>query len=825
MICIGNSCTLDRPRASGCNGLMLRRAGHPVDPRCSNAVAIRRRGVSSVLAMMFLVIFGSLAAAMAVVAHGNMRTAHSGLQVSRAMSAAETGLVYASLRLQTEASNFIIDKGIIDDGFAERLWMGTYTAADGNIEGPDENTPGIIHAVLNAHNADAHSFNAVQSDTSLPAINEQFGTLEVKPIALSAGEEGTPDPSGPYFRLRYDPVVGEPYIRVTSTGVDGSIKRTLQMDFRITKKIEFAILSVNRVMIGKNVLIEGPLGSRYGIETGELTCANCHPALTRSDFYFLDADLDDLLDVLYASIAEYDQDGDGRLRPNHPAEGPGLSGTGLTDLTGDGYVDDFDAFLSHFDSSSDGMVVYDADLAAAAGLGSLAAEFTADLQLARLIDRANPDRDGDGEIDDIDTLLGYNDGVLDKKDLYAKVRGRLAFAIARNDWESNHEGQSYQAFAVNGAIRPGIDKPAVTFEVEEQDMLEITTDMFNDSHSWFDSQASAPFNMQVAAQGRTYPSTVTEWEGVPYGSPAPYDFYERPVYEDMTFTNVRIPMGLNALFVNCTFVGVTFIETWADCDDVNWNYAGALMEDEENPGTYLPKFDLTAFVSEDIGYVDDTRDWSNNIRFHDCTFLGSVSGVRPIEYTHWRNKIQMTGETRFYLDPDDPDLAADTHPDAAEWKQTLEGLNSAAIIEMSKSSILMPGWSLDVGSFTSDPDADPVDVPRIKLNGIIVTGILDIRGNADVHGTVLMTFRPSPGHGPLAYSPFDCSTCAASFNTTIGYFGPEDGDGEGIAPDHEDFEGFGEILIRYNPDALLPDGIPWPIKVEAVTSSYSEGGI
>ena len=57
-----------------------------------------RRGVASVLAMMFLVIFSSLAAAMAVVAQGNLRTADSYMKVSRAMGAAETGLVFAKRR-------------------------------------------------------------------------------------------------------------------------------------------------------------------------------------------------------------------------------------------------------------------------------------------------------------------------------------------------------------------------------------------------------------------------------------------------------------------------------------------------------------------------------------------------------------------------------------------------------------------------------------------------------------------------------------------------------------------------------------------------------
>ena len=43
-------------------------------------------------------------------------------------------------------------------------------------------------------------------------------------------------------------------------------------------------------------------------------------------------------------------------------------------------------------------------------------------------------------------------------------------------------------------------------------------------------------------------------------------------------------------------------------------------------------------------------------------------------------------------------------------------------------------------------------------------------------------------------------------------------------PDDDAFNGFGEIRIKYNPDAALPDGIPWPVQMEAVPFSYAEGG-
>lgn len=794
----------------------------------------RTHGVASVLAMMFLVLFGSLAAAMAVVAHGNMRTADSNLRVSRALSAAETGLVFAGHRLEAETRRFVVQKGIIDAGFAERLWMGTYNADDGQVtvlpptgyavHGPDP--AGIIYALRHAHLADSHSFIAEPADAALPHINTEYGSLQVRPIALTAKANGSPDPEGPYFRLRYELLMNG-NVRITSTGIDRGITRTISMDFRITKKIEYAVLSVNRIMVGKNVLVEGPLGSRFGTEPGELESDLGHPLITRSDFYYLDPALNDKLDVFFDRVAEFDVDGDGRLRPHHPKESTGLQGTEFIDYTGDGYVDDFDIFLQHYDADGDGMVVYDADLAAAAGHGSLAVEFTMDPQLARLIDRAHADRDGDGEITFADTQLGYKDGVLDYRDRYAKVRGRLGFAIARSDWEAAQGGQSYQRF-VQGPILPGRDNPAVQFEVPVEEMLEITTEMFSESQSTFLNMANGmSFEDQVSAGGGEVimPGDPTHpgWEEVPYGSASPYEFYERPIYRNMTFKNVVIPRGTNALFENCTFIGVTFIDTEPNTTHYNWNIAGAIDRIAQDDGTvkYEPKWPgLNAEL--DGAEVSDSREHSNNIRFHDCTFLGSVTGVRPEQYTHWRNKVQMTGETRFYIDVEDVDLQ--TQPDAEQLTGHLNSLTPNDIEELKKSSILMPGWSMDVGSFTSDASADPEDLPTIKLKGTIVAGILDIRGNADVHGTLLMTFRPEIGKQPLLFVPPGCYTCLTNFSTTLGYFGPDWGDKEALSPGDPGFEGFGEIIVRYDPDAKLPDGIPWPVRAEAMPPTYREGG-
>ncbi len=811
-----------------------------------------RRGVASILAMMFLVIFGSLAAAMAVVAQGNLRTAASGLRVSRAMSAAETGLIFAKNRLAQESSRFVIEKGVVDTNYAFDLWMGTYSAADGVVTvlpptGYTVTTPpsGIADAVRDAHLADTGTLTGVVTgDSAWPAIDSITGTLRVKAIPVT--NQGA---NGPYFILKYESLPDQPFIRVTSQGVDSDITRTIQMDFRIGKKIEFAVLSPNRIMIGKNVRVEGPLGSRYGTAAGELDGDNADPLVLRSDFYFLDSTLDALLDTFFTQVTAFDVDGDNRLRPGHPVESQGLSNPALADYNGDEYVDDFDLFLAHFDTNGDGVVVYDTALAIAAGLASTTEEFTLDLQLARLIDEYLPDRDGDGVFTlnsifppgtESDRSLGYRDGALDGFDFYAKVHGPLAFAVSRSAWETA-AGESYHE-VVQGVIGTKIDEAPVRFDVTNEEMLEITTDLFVGAHNYYSNTAVANFGHDVLTDpqglaftgqvaqamasnpGATYtppPAVGERREAVPFGATGAYDYYARPVYTNMTFQNVRIPKGNNGLFVNCTFRGVTYIETEPDCIHMNWNYAGSVEEVDLGNGQWDYPLHFPGFDAELAGVpVPDTRILSNNIRFESCTIIGSISGDTPAEYTHWRNKLQFTGDTKFYIDETDPDLLAD--PDVGTILDAIHFLGAPAIAELKKSSILMPGWSIDVGNFTNALGT------KVKLKGTIIAGILDIRGTADIHGTLLMTYRPvnpgtnlpNPLAGPLAYGGQ-----TEAFNTTIGYFDPTSGGMEGgLTLAEIQAQGFGEITLRYNPDALLPDGVPWPVFVEPESTSYVEGG-
>jgi hypothetical protein len=779
-----------------------------------------RRGVASVLAMLFLVIFGSLAAAMAIVAQGNLRTADSSLKVSRAQSAAESGLVFAQRRLEKQTARFVIAKGVVDPEFAERLWLGSWMGSDGAVtvlpadgySAPDS-PDGVAAAVRDAHLADASSFAPNAEHQGLPEIL-QDGTLVTEPIRLEAGNDRL------WFQLIYELVPGTSNVRVTSLGNDGDIRRTLSMQFRLGKRIEFAVISPNRIMIGKNVLVEGPLGTRYGTNDGELTPENGDPLVMRSDFRYLSDSLTTKIDNLANAIANFDIDGDGRLRPSHPSESQGLQGLGVTDVDGDQYVDDFDCFLSEYDADGDGNVVWDISRATAAGIPTSTPEFAGiDDQLARLIDLAKPDRNEDGVVDGRDIRLGWSDGVLNVYDNYAKVQGRLVFGVEESAWESV-AGEDWRGIA-QGPVRADLNDTPVKFGASPEELRVVTTADFAESAAWFSTSVQDNFTQQanagVSAGGTYTPAASAPYESVPFGSVAAYDYYRRPIYENMTFRDVRIPKGTNALFRNCRFEGTVYIETETGCTDVNWNYTGALKQ-VTSGGSTTYELAFPGIESQLGGQtLTDTRTISNSIRFDGCTFLGSIAGDTPGEYTHWRNKIQITGATRFYADPEDPELAL--QPDGAELAAILESFGTDKLDMLQRSSIMMPGWSIDVGNFSNEVSADPDLTARVKLKGTIIAGVMDIRGTADILGTMLMTFRPIPGEGPLHYNGQP-----EAFNTTLGYFGTLDGDGEGALPGDSGFSGFGEIRLRYDPDAKLPDGIMWPASIDPVADSYREGG-
>lgn len=941
----------------------------------------KERGVASVLSMMFLVMFGSLATAMAIASRGNIRTAATHLHVSRAQSAAETGLQVAAKRLAEATARFVVSNSKIDADYGVKLWNGDLSGTgeyvvlpppSGYAEG--SKPAGVAAALANAHAADLNIVTGLGVDAptiaGAPALADaseyaEDGWLFTPPVALEAmAENGNPPPA---FSVVYAPLANGTDIRIIVTGFDfrdGStanpISRTIMQDYRFSKKVDQAVVAPSRVMIGKNVNVVGDLGARYT----DVTRTDGDPLVLRSDFSGLDSTLDAKLADFFAALKNHDVDGDNRLRVGHPIEGVGIpsntkdyDGDGhgdgaFVDVTGDGFVDEFDIFINHYDKNGDGKVVLSAALTAGTPYDGQSPEFTADDALAYLIDAAAPDRNRNGisgyndenhngkwdageamyDYDPVhevyrDQVLGYRDGVIDKKDAYAKVRGRLVFKTTESAWST---AQGELDPKLRGPIRPANGQAPMTFQADDTHLPNLTPASFSDATTALHNAADGKsFSAQVAANlgvseaalatyveakdaGSSLPrylrldpdtdndSRPDNWstayyEKMPFNSPSYSDYYYRPVYENMTFKDVVIPMGNNGLFKNCTFVGVTRVQSYTDNTHRLWSEYGKMQMDAstKRPGPYPPrsvygdsagetsyptmlpstaippnqmilmanppldKADIPANQSGGPGYsslpdpliiggkrVTDTKLFSNNIRFHDCLFVGSIVSDAPTNYTQSRNKLQFTGATRF----------TESHPDHPDDPNLNPQDEDKEVI--AESSMMLPQYSVDIGTFNSPTSQD------VRLRGAIIAGVMDVRGNADIEGVLLMTFAPVYGQAPLIDALGNPAGNPANFNTTIGYFGPEDGDEESLDPnslpivDGEKivgwdldgdglpdlgpnetptdeqkaagatavpFYGYGHINVKMNTTMKLPDGILLPLSVVSVPSSYREG--
>ncbi len=955
---------------------LARRAGRAPRP------APRERGVASVLSMMFLILFGSLATAMAIASRGNIRTAATHLHVMRAQSAAETGLVIATERLREAASRFVVSNSHIDGSYGAKFWggdlsgTGEYTvlpAPSGFAEGSDP--AGLAQALANRHAADTGIMEGVSVDAPTIANAPSWGSdteyessnwLFTPAVKLeTVGENDKIQPLA--YSVTYAPLANGTDVRVIATGYDFNYKngnlpisRTIVQDFRLAKKVRQAIISPSKIMIGKDVHIAGDLGARFtdvGRENGD-------PMLMKSDFLGLDAELDKRLKDLFASLLASDVDGDNRLRVGHPTEGAGLpldkdyDGDGVADAafedaTGDGYVDEFDVFMNFYDANQDGKVVLSSTLTAGTPAQGSTPEFVdsggnpVDDDLALLMDSAGPDRNKNGvwgyvdanhngrwdsgeSMNDYDAnlginrdqVLGFRDGIVDKRDQYAKVHGKLLFKTSESAWSA---AQGDPAEVLQGPIRAGSGQSPSSFAVSDSELPNLTPDTYADANAALKANANGTtFTQQVADQLgvsvsdlSTYVETKSAgsasprylrvdpdadldglpdnkdtayWEKMPFNSPSYTDVYFRPVYENMVFRDVQIPTGCNGLFRNCTFVGVTYVNTTSGNTHVLWGEYGKLTIDpatgkprpavprqvygddvgESNypdmlPGSATPpnemilmaqpeldKADVPADQTNRPGYnlmpapliingkrVSDTKKYSNNIRFHDCLFVGSIVSDSPTGYSQTRNKLQFTGATRF----------TQSHPDAPDDPEL--NPQDADLDDIAKSSMMLPNYSVDIGTFNSPP------TQNVQLQGAVIAGVMDIRGNTTLDGALLLTFNPVYGSGPMVDALGNPIGNPANYNTSIGYFGPDDGDqesldplklpvvngqrivgwdtdGDGLADVGADqaqpsgstavpFYGYGRIDLRFNPNMRLPNGLMLPMQMDPLPHTYREG--
>ncbi len=959
--------------------------------RIIRALRTHRRGVATILAMMFLVLFGSLIAAMAVTSTGNIRTANMHLHIMRAMSAAETGLAVAESRLNEASSRFVVASSEMDDTLSWALWTGdsgTIGAHDvlpprlGYVEStlPD----GIAEALMNIHEADVNiitglGYLAAPEIQSAPggvssAVYAPSNWVNTPAVMIQGWDQTSMNSPPPAYQIRYAPLAGGQYVRVIVEGIvydlqrnNQPVRRTITRDYKISKSVDQAIIAHSKILIGKNVNIEGDLGTRYD----EVDFNYGDPVVMRSDFYGLDADLDSKIEDFWAALSASDVDRDNRLRFGHSIEGAGMPADvdldgdsvpdgAFNDATGDGYLDEFDIFIRHYDADGDNRVTLSTALIAGtpAEAAGDAPEFEGiDEDLAMLIDSGKPDRNNNGVFgfNDVngngiyepadenpldrdnfhgvwaDLELGWRDGYIDLMDTYAKVNGSMVFRTTLDAWESN---QGPVEDRLRGPIVPDSDDPPMEFGVDDSELPDINASSFVETETALMAAADGdPFWQQVADQLSVSVAALSSWtlaqnssnpadpqfsavypdldfdglpdnsaeayfENSPFNSPSYSDIYWRPVFTNMVFRNVQIPTGLNGLFNNCTFVGVTYVRCDSDNTHVLWQeyglngldaggrpvpkynreiYGDDAGEDASNappmlPVTAIPPAQMVLTVELSASPIDkgdvpaseigtygaayntlpeplvidglrviDTKTRSNNLRFHDTLFVGSIVSDTPTNYTQMRNKIQFTGVSKFTtVHPTEPNNAF-LNPDSGDMEDILT------------SSMMLPNYSVDLGAFNSPPEQD------IKLQGAVIAGVLDARGNTEIDGALLLTFDPEYGVAPLVDILGAPVGNPAGFNASLGYFGGDDGDfesidpttlpivggvrivgydttGDGLADAPYDepqpagstpvpFNGFGKIRIRHDPNMRLPSGLMLPLSMPPVQGTYQEGSI
>jgi len=201
----------------------------------------------------------------------------------------------------------------------------------------------------------------------------------------------------------------------------------------------------------------------------------------------------------------------------------------------------------------------------------------------------------------------------------------------------------------------------------------------------------------------------------------------RHVYENQTFTNARLPNNYNALFRNCTFEEVLYV----DCSKSGSSYY-------------------------------------NNVRFEDCTYNGVIVSDTPEIFKWVDNCLYFTGEATFE--------------------------NTSSIQE---ATILAPHFNVNLGN------TNPQQSENNVLTGAIVVGIVDIRGNAQIFGTIV--------------SMCDTTAWSSGYVTNIGAT-LDDGGSETT-----ELGDIGVIGITPDKDQMLPSGITSPIIIKPLKDTYSEG--
>jgi hypothetical protein len=705
-----------------------------------------------------MLLLTTLTLALFYAASYNTQSAESFSDIARAHAAAESGLRWVDYRFQNMARP-VTDKGKVTATLADSLW----------------------NSLSNAFYNDLKTVRKADK-TFLPPSQ--------KPDSVSASGISIDASSGATFDVEMKKLMpadgwDQRFIRITVTGHYHKAARSVSMVFKMDKKVKFAAVGKVPLQIGRNTIVDGPIAMG--------TPGKYPPVWMLSDFQHFDAALKTKIvnfetylrgsGVIGSSSVPNHRGYDGRISVNNKNEATLAAAAGYTDYNGDGFIDEYDIFLKQYDKNGDKAL-------SKAEFTNPATGKLYDDNLFFLIDNLsapvlNEDKNGNGILDpgedingngilDVDPpRSGFNDGVIDNRDGYAKIRGGLTLATNEQAWKDQLKanGQVIQDMIVGPIANIDPTQPGVKFSASPNDIFSLDPANFE--------QATLNYKAMTGTAAGTSTKTATliankvlaaadangtsVAERTPYGSSSWQATYQRPVFKNLTIRNCQIPKGLNALFDNCIFEGVTYVDgtrnitgpsgsvTYNKDDGMTW--AKRMIS-----GTFSNTTTLTATNSK--GFTD-----GNNLRFNDCTFNGPLIGAYATAYTHFANTWEFTGATMFSNKMDQ------------------------------SATLVAPQVNIEMGSFTN-----PALAPSTMV-GVVVAGNIDIRGSTVIDGSLIVT---GDGAG----------------NTTLSYWGNNDGASDpGAMPEG----GYGRISLRYNPYRTMPDGIMTSIDLMPQVFSYQEG--
>ena len=675
-----------------------------------------RRGATAVLAMLYLVLFATLTLSMYTLSVTSVQSADNLADAERAHEAAESGLRWIEHRF----ANMTRPKtrsGTITDSVADTLWPQVCVNLEDELDG--------------------------MLKTAERPVTYDDAAIITAPISIDEGP-------GRFVITARPDAADKKIIIVESRGTYGDATRTISMRFVMEKKIRHAVISRVPIQLGRNTLIDGPLAM--------VTPGKYPPVYSLSDFKELTPNLKSRIGAFETWLKANHSGYDGRVSAGNPPEFAAAQSAGFKDLSADGWIDEYDLFLGEFDKDKD--------------KGVSLSEFTNpttgkpyDEDLFHIIDNLNGPTAADDEARD-----GYNDGIIDNRDGYAKVRGKLNLAASEAGWKANLGGGKIQD-QIHGPVVTEFGEKGVDFSVP----ISAGAGAYGLTPQDFDTSGFKAETLQGALNHvpgvkvengvvtADFANGGTADEKTPHQSSSFQATYKRPVFKNMTFVNCRFPKGLNALFENCKFEGVTYVELQTNVT------SGSTTTTDPGAGmTWAKRMKSGSFSASTPLTKDNSHGFNegNNLRFNDCTFHGPLATDVPSAYTHFANSWEFTGKTLF-------DNTVD---------QT--------------ATLVAPQTNIEMGSFEA-----PAAAPS-TLVGVVVAGNIDIRGESVVDGSIIVT---GTGAG----------------NTTLGWFGPSDA---ATVPSGEMPEGgWGRILVRYNKNRTLPDGINMAIDIVPQVHTYQEG--